>query len=254
VLLVLALSQPQLTSRELLSNLRDQIMEAGAVAFGFCTAALLVLQPVYVVAPVVALLAMQRTVLVTQYERAAQTDAKTGLFNSGWWRKHAEQVLARAHVTGSPVGVLMVDLDHFKAINDNYGHQAGDEVLIAVAGAITGQVRDDIDIVGRFGGEEFTVLLPEISERELLAAAERIRHRIGTMGVVVQGDDGPIETISVTVSVGAAIFPQNAGDLEELMLRADSALYDAKRHGRNQVRLTGKPANVNGAVTTQIEE
>ena len=133
VLLVLALSQPQLTSRELLTNFKDQIMEAGAVAFGFCTAALLVFQPIYVVAPVVALLAMQRTVLVTQYERAAQIDAKTGLYNSGWWRRHAEQVLARAQTTGIQVGVLMTDLDHFKAINDTYGHPAGDEVLVAVA-------------------------------------------------------------------------------------------------------------------------
>lgn len=251
VLLVLALSQPQLTSRELLSNFKDQIMEAGAVAFGFCTAALLVFQPVYVIAPVVALLAMQRTVLVTQYERAAQTDSKTGLFNSGWWRKHAEQVLARAQVTGTQVGVLMVDLDHFKAINDTYGHPTGDEVLIAVAGAINSQVRGDMDIVGRFGGEEFTVLLPEITERDLLASAERIRHYVGAMGVVVQGADGPIETVSVTVSIGAAIFPRNGGDLEELMLRADSAVYEAKLGGRNQVRLTGKPANVEHSIAVR---
>jgi diguanylate cyclase (GGDEF)-like protein len=244
VLLVLALSQPQLTSRELLAGFKDQIMEAGAVAFGACTAALLVFQPIYVVAPVVALLAMQRTVLVTQYERAAQIDAKTGLYNSSWWRKHADQVLARAQSTGTQVGILMADLDHFKQINDTYGHPAGDEVLIAVATAMSGQVRGDIDIVGRFGGEEFAILLPEVSEREMLDTAERIRLHVAAMGVVVQGDDGPVETIRVTVSIGAALFPRNGNDLGELTLRADSALYDAKKQGRNQVRLhsTSVPA------------
>jgi diguanylate cyclase (GGDEF)-like protein len=241
VLLVLALSQPALTARELLANFKDQIMEAGAVAFGFCTAALLVFQPVYVIAPVVALLAMQRTVLVTQFERAAQIDAKTGLYNSGWWRKHADRVLARAQTTGTQVGVLMADLDHFKAINDTYGHPAGDDVLVAVAGAMSGQVRGDLDIVGRFGGEEFAILIPEITERELLATAERIRLYVAAMGVVVQGDDGPIETVRVTVSIGAAIFPRDGGDLGELTLRADSALYEAKKGGRNQVRLYGEP-------------
>lgn len=241
VLLALALSQPQLTSRQLLTNFKDQIMEAGAVAFGFCTAALLVFQPIYVIAPVVALLAMQRTVLVTQYERQAQTDAKTGLYNSGWWRKHAEQVIARAQVTGTQVGILMTDLDHFKSINDTYGHPAGDEVLVAMAEATSGQVRGDLDIVGRFGGEEFAVLLPDITERDLLATAERIRQHVAAMGVVVQGDDGPVETIRVTVSIGAAIFPHHGDDLGELTLRADSALYEAKKHGRNQVRLYGQP-------------
>src|ERR1044072_8987083 len=183
---------------------------------------------------------MQRTVLVTQYERAAKIDAKTGLYNSGWWRKHADRVLARAQSTGTRVGVLMADLDHFKQINDTYGHPAGDEVLVAVATAMNGQVRGDLDIVGRGGGGECAILPPEVSEREMFETAERIRLHVAAMGVVVQGDDGPVETIRVTVSIGAAIFPRNGNDLGELTLRADGALYDAKKQGRNQGRLHGQ--------------
>lgn len=254
VLIVLGLSTPHLTARELFANFKDQIMEAGAVAFGFTTAALLVTEPIYIIMPVAALLAMQKTVLVTQYERAAQTDAKTGLYNSGWWKRHAEQVLARAQVTGKQVGILFTDLDHFKRINDTYGHPVGDEVLVEVAKAVNSEVRGDIDVVGRFGGEEFSILLPEITERELLATAERIRHRVAATGIIAQQDDGPIETINITVSIGAALYPRDGDDLGELLLRADAAVYQAKRTGRNKVSVHGEEPSADNPLPVRIGE
>lgn len=240
VLVVFALSQPRPAPRELLSSFKDQFMEAGALAFGFCAAALLVFHSAYVLAPVVALLALQRTSLVTRYRRAAQTDAKTGLLNSASWRTCAEQVIEQGRSTGARVGVLMADLDHFKAVNDTYGHPTGDEVLVAVAGTISGQIRDDIDMACRFGGEEFAVLLPGMTEQELLTVAERIRRHVGAAEFVVNRGDGSVETIGVTVSIGGVVFPCDGAGLDELVLRADNALYAAKRLGRNRVCLHGE--------------
>ncbi|OLF17124.1 hypothetical protein BU204_13190 [Actinophytocola xanthii] len=239
VILVLALSQPRIGMREVLGNARDQRIEASSVAFGFCAAALLVFQPVYVVAPLLALLATQHTVLIKQYERAAQTDAKTGLLNSDWWWKRAEQAIQRELTRGSQVGVLMADLDHFKAVNDTYGHLTGDDVLVTVAGTISAHLRRDFDLAGRFGGEEFAVLLPEMGEDELRATAERLRQKVGALRVPVQGKGGGVESVRVTVSIGAAVCPRNGTDLDELVLCADDALYDAKRLGRNRVCLYG---------------
>jgi diguanylate cyclase (GGDEF)-like protein len=239
IILVLVLSEPGIGTRKMLGNAKDQRIEASSVAFGFCAAALLVFQPVYVVAPLVALLATQHTALLRHYERAAQTDAKTGLLNSDWWRRGAEQAITRARLRGTRVGILMADLDHFKAVNDTYGHLRGDDVLVAVADAISGHLRRDVDLAGRFGGEEFAVLLPGVGEKELRAAAERLRHEVGALRVPAKGRGGGVETIGVTVSIGAAVSPRGGASLDELVLRADDALYDAKRLGRNRVCVYG---------------
>ena len=245
VLLVLALHQPQLTARDLTSNLRDQMMEAGAAAFGMCTAGLLVSEPIWVVAPVIGLIAMHPTVLLGQYERAAQTDAKTGLHTGEYWAQYAQNVLKRAQVNDTKTGVMLLDIDFFKKVNDTYGHLAGDDVLRAVADAIKGEIRTGIDEVGRFGGEEFLVVLPELEdEEELRVTAERIRIRISTVLVpapkpkVIKGDR-TFEGIRVTASIGAALAPDNGTELEDLKNQADMALYRAKNTGRDKVVLAG---------------
>src|SRR6201999_4197783 len=104
------------------------------------------------------------------------TDSKTGLLNMRGWRESAVKELARADRTRAPVGVLMVDLDHFKQINDTWGHPAGDDMLLAVANVLRTETRP-ADVVGRFGGEEFVVLLPDADDEAAAAAADRIRLR-----------------------------------------------------------------------------
>jgi diguanylate cyclase (GGDEF)-like protein len=139
--------------------------------------------------------------------------------------------------------VLVLDLDHFKVVNDTHGHLAGDQVLAAIADALRNEVRDR-DLVGRFGGEEFVVLLsglPGGTEAGVEAVAERIRRRVAELRVEIPTADGPLSIAGISVSVGGAVQPGgHGGDLRALLQIADAALYAAKRAGRNAVRM-GQP-------------
>jgi diguanylate cyclase (GGDEF)-like protein len=130
--------------------------------------------------------------------------------------------------------VLMIDLDHFKRINDTYGHLTGDDVLAAVAVAISGAVRQG-DTVGRFGGEEFVVLLPGIGRADVLGIAERVRVAVGELNVVISTGGGTIRVGGLSVSIGVARFPDAGPALDDVLRSADAALYRAKDAGRNRV-------------------
>ena len=169
----------------------------------------------------------------------AATDGKTGLLNAHTWCVRAEHQLRRADRAGVPLAVLVLDLDHFKSVNDVHGHLAGDQVLAAVAGALQSEVRGR-DLVGRFGGEEFVILLvgqPFGGETDLGAIAERIRERVATLSVDVATAEGAERITKLSVSVGGALHPGGRADLIGLLGIADTALYSAKRAGRNQVRM-----------------
>ncbi len=160
----------------------------------------------------------------------ATHDALTGLFNRRYFFTLAERELERSQRYGHPLALLMLDLDHFKAINDSRGHQAGDQVLRAVAGIIQASLRQ-IDVVGRYGGEEFVVLLPETARMTAVAVARRLCTAVAAESVEVQGG-----RLSVTISIGVAVgFGDVALNLEEMLERADRALYAAKATGRNRV-------------------
>jgi diguanylate cyclase (GGDEF)-like protein len=164
----------------------------------------------------------------------AEQDGLTGLFN----RRRADSFLREAFVAtgnGGCVSVLLADLDHFKTINDTYGHPAGDAVLRAVARTMQEGVRDR-DFVGRYGGEEFIVILPGATTQVGKAVAERIRARVAELEPVLP--DG--QRLKVTISIGCAtVTGARSGTVEALTLAADRALYAAKRAGRNQVMSSG---------------
>lgn len=168
--------------------------------------------------------------LYSQTEQMAITDSLTGLYNRRGLFQIAEREVERSRRYQRPVSVLMVDLDHFKPLNDSYGHVVGDEVLASVAARLYQTVRR-IDAVGRYGGEEFMVLLPECKLEFAAGVAERIRQ-------VIESDpiSSAVGPISVTVSVGVASSETSPLELEELIQRADDALYSAKEAGRNRVR------------------
>ncbi|MFC3999250.1 GGDEF domain-containing protein [Nocardiopsis sediminis] len=179
---------------------------------------------------------LQRSLLYQQLQAAARTDPKTGLLNAAAWEAEAATEVARAHQSGDPVAVLIVDIDHFKGVNDTYGHLFGDHVLAGVATTLTHQLRPT-DAVGRFGGEEFVVLLPGADMAEACRAAERLRMRVGRM--VLKADDAGV---SITVSIGVAVLGVHGDDIVGLLAAADLALYRAKGAGRNRVclPLTGR--------------
>lgn len=133
--------------------------------------------------------------------------------------------------------MLMLDLDHFKSINDNFGHPAGDAVLQDVANVVVSQVRP-ADIAARYGGEEIAVILPNTSLEDALAGAERLRHAIANRPL--QGS-GARSSIAVTVSIGAAAVDAFSGTASMLLRNADEALYKAKRSGRNCVSVHESP-------------
>ncbi len=174
---------------------------------------------------------LQRSLMHQQLQAAARTDAKTGLLNAAAWQREAGTELARAQRSAEPLAVLIIDIDHFKRVNDTYGHLIGDQVLVGVATTLCGQLRE-YDVVGRFGGEEFVVLLPGADTVEACRVAERLRGRVRRL--TVPAEDG---TVNVTISVGVALFRTHGQDLIELLAAADLALYRAKESGRDRVCL-----------------
>ena len=221
---------------ELFGTWDDNALELTTLCLGGLTALTMVYQPLFTVLLFCPVVVLHRSVLVKELEAAATIDVKTGLLNAVTWHHVATQELARSkqdrHAT---VGVLMVDLDHFKRVNVTYGHLAGDAVLKSVATAVKGQVRAD-DAVGRFGGEEFVVLLPGVDDAGALVVAERIRKTVGALYVIAPQDGVPIAGLSC--SIGVAVQHSSDTTMERLLLAADTAVYRAKRTGRNRVVAT----------------
>ena len=171
------------------------------------------------------MLVSERT--VSAHKTAASTDPLTGMFNRRGFAEACSRVIEREAHAGRPVTVLIFDIDHFKSINDRFGHPAGDEILKLFAVIVVNALRLS-DLSGRIGGEEFAALLP-CSLEEGVIAAERVREAFADSGIV--DDAGPVDT---TVSIGVAGGPAGT-ELEVLLAAADTALYQAKRSGRNRV-------------------
>jgi diguanylate cyclase (GGDEF)-like protein len=164
-------------------------------------------------------------------QRLSVTDALTGLGNRRQLAEALRLEIERAHRFGRRLGVLVLDLDHFKDINDTYGHRAGDSVLVELAARVRRVVRE-VDLAFRQGGEEFVVLLPETDVAGSLTAARRIGDAVRDQAFVIDGSAGP-EAIAVTVSVGVAVFPRHARAGADILEAADQALYAAKAAGRD---------------------
>jgi diguanylate cyclase (GGDEF)-like protein len=234
-----AVSSPQPDIGKVLGRWDDNLLEMATLSLGAITAVALAINPVLIVFVLPPLLVLHRAVLVKHLEEAANTDGKTGLLNAVAWHVQAERALQRTKRRDGPPGVLVLDLDHFKAVNDTHGHLAGDQVLTAVAGVLRDEVRER-DLVGRFGGEEFVVMLAGLGGRgpaEIEAVAERIRRRVADLRVEIPTPDGPLTVRGLSVSVGCAVMPDGGAELRDLLEVADRALYAAKGAGRNAVRM-----------------
>lgn len=184
--------------------------------------------------------------LNTQLERQATTDPLTGLPNHRALAEKLDELLAQARVTGASCSVIFMDIDHFKDINDYYGHQMGDMVLSRFAEimGVTVRARDSI---GRWGGEEFVAILPETDLEEACQVAERIRV------TTIQRSAACAKGVRLTCSLGVAAYPRDAHGREELIRLADRAMYMAKRLGRNQVR-TARESGLLASNVVQVNE
>lgn len=208
---------------------------AALVTVGVITGALATGAPVVVLAAIPVAITLHSAALTQHLEEAASIDQKTGLANAATWRAHADRTLADAAQNRRQVGVLMVDLDHFKRLNDTYGHHAGDDVLAAIGACLRSQLRQT-DLGGRFGGEEFTVLLPDTDIIDTMATAERIRTAISKLRVTTIDNHGRQTVIAgVTASIGAATHPHHGATVDDCLRIADNHVYRAKHQGRNTV-------------------
>jgi diguanylate cyclase (GGDEF)-like protein len=219
-------------TREVAQNDLAELCVAVLVTFAISVSALTIVFAL----PFVTLL--QRSLRHGQLVNASRIDSKTGLLNAGTWEREAGAEVARAVRTSTPLALALVDIDHFKAVNDTYGHLAGDKALKGIARTFRIFLRE-YDLVGRFGGEEFAVLLPHTKALDAYGIAERIREHIAETPLDVADfpEQGPVR---VTVSMGVAALGANwntstGGQLTDLLAAADRALYQAKRAGRDQV-------------------
>ena len=223
------------TLRNVLGSPADNLLEAVTIGLGAVTAILLAVVPPMVVVMAVATVVFNRLAELDQLQNDVRTDPKTGILNMRGWSESAERALERTARSGDQLALLMVDLDHFKWINDTYGHPAGDDVLRTVAQTLD-EVTRPSDLVGRFGGEEFLILLPDIDEDATWDAAERIRVAIAKLHIVTTDKRGDPATIADrTTSIGVARHPRHGDNLERLLQSADAAVYLAKENGRDQV-------------------
>jgi diguanylate cyclase (GGDEF)-like protein len=231
------MSDPLLTARQAVGDPGEQVVVAASLGLAIALAVMLAWEPWLIVVPMIIVFPLHRALLLPHFQQAARTDGKTGLLTAGFWRDEACRELERARRLAEPLGVLMLDLDHFKAFNDRMGHLVGDQLLRAVADELRSETRP-YDLVGRFGGEEFVILLPGVGATQVEHIADRIRERISRLRVLVDGaHDPPVTVDGISVSIGAAVRPNDGDDIDRLVLAADGALLAAKAAGRDRVRL-----------------
>jgi diguanylate cyclase (GGDEF)-like protein len=187
-----------------------------------------------------AAIAVQNARTYREMERLASSDGLTGMHNYRHFRETLAKEVSRADRYGDTFCLLMMDLDHFKAVNDTIGHQQGDEVLKAVA-AVLRQCSRESDYLARYGGEEFVMILPRTPLREARTVAERVRRRVREI-------DAGSPALRVSVSIGVAAYPQSSADMDGVLRAADAALLRAKAGGRNQVQFFDEEAGAIGPV------
>ncbi|HEY1916331.1 MAG TPA: GGDEF domain-containing protein [Streptosporangiaceae bacterium] len=184
---------------------------------------------------------LERSVRATQLEHASRTDPQTGLLSAPAWQHEAAVQVSRARQSRTALAVAMIDIDQLTRVDDAYGRQARDAVLLAVAGTLVASTRK-YDLTSRLGGEEFTLLLPHADPAEALDIAERLKSNLSQITVPADfvppaADDPP----PITACIGLANLTETTTDLTDLLTAADSALHRAKRAGRNTIRLAGLP-------------
>ena len=229
---LMLMSPGEMSPRRAFGPGQDDLIEFGSLGLGVLAAALLVYDPAFLLALAIPVVVVHRGLLLHQFEHAAHRDCTTGLHNAGFWHELAGKALERASRLQTTAGLLLIHLDGFKATNDRV---AGDLVLRRVADTLRAEVRRD-DLVGRLTEDEFVILAPEIAAADLASLVERIRRAVRGLDIDVNGPDGTTTIRGRTVSIGGALYPDNAGTLPELMLVADNAMFAAKTYGHDQAR------------------
>jgi diguanylate cyclase (GGDEF)-like protein len=258
IAIAVKISDPSVRLIELELNREALLADFAEFDLGVLITIVVGVNPALEVFAVPTVLLIRRFMMHEQLLAQSRIDTKTGLLNSSTWETEATAEVVRAIRTRSPLSLALIDIDHFKAVNDTHGHLVGDQVLRAVTDAIREHLRS-YDLAGRFGGEEFVVLLPQAGQADAVNIAERLRTRIAAMAIPVRNggdenadgnpDENPAEDncaeveaaadrhrthVRLTISVGVAALNDSTRELNDLMAAADAALYYAKQTGRNK--------------------
>jgi diguanylate cyclase (GGDEF)-like protein len=260
IVVAVKLSDPTARVTDIVLNREALLADFAQMDLGILITVVVAVDPVLAVLAVPTVLLARRFMMHAQLLAKSRLDPKTGLLNASTWESEAEREIVRAVRTRSPLCVALLDLDHFKLVNDTHGHLVGDKALRAISTVLREQMRS-YDLAGRFGGEEFAVLLPQTREDQALAITERLRTAVAALSVPVSDNDGdhdggkadhsenaghngnsgendPAGTcVRVTVSIGVAALDRAGSDLTTLLAAADAALYRAKQDGRNKTRV-----------------
>jgi diguanylate cyclase (GGDEF)-like protein len=228
------LADPRVRLRDMELNRQALQEDFAEMDLGVLITVAVALTLALVVVAVPTVLLVRRFLIHPALVAQSRVDAKTGLLNMSTWENEAERELSRSIRMRNSLALAIIDIDHFKGVNDTYGHLVGDRVLKSVADTLTGQLRD-YDRAGRFGGEEFVILLAQTSEDDALTIAERLRSHIENLAVPI--DDRPeAPVVQITISIGVSTMERGGTrELIDLLTAADSALYGAKQTGRNRV-------------------
>jgi diguanylate cyclase (GGDEF)-like protein len=177
----------------------------------------------------------EKLIEIKRLFKMATEDSLTGVYAKRYFLELLAGELRRSIRYERPLSFLMCDIDHFKRINDTYGHQAGDVVLHSIARRLSLATREGIDLIGRYGGEEFAVMLPETDEASAWRVAERLRHAVESEPISLEGVEGvDVREVNMTISIGTTTLRRDETTVERLIATADRALYLSKEHGRNR--------------------
>lgn len=237
------LSDPSIRVADLELNREALQCDLAEFDLGVLITVVVAVNPVLAVFAVPTVLLARRFIMHAQLVAQSRIDTKTGLLNAATWEREASVEVARAVRTGTPLALALVDIDHFKAVNDTYGHLVGDKALRAVTDGLRSQLRG-YDLAGRFGGEEFVILLPHAREPDAANVAERLRAHVATLAIPVRDDDESGPFVELTISVGVASLDGAHYELPDMLAAADSALYYAKQAGRNRTHVITASAQV----------
>jgi diguanylate cyclase (GGDEF)-like protein len=236
IMAAIKLSDPSVKLPELALNREALLADFAEFDLSLLITVVVAVTPVLAIAAVPTVLLARRFIMHAGLLAASRIDTKTGLLNASTWEREAEIEIARAVRMHIPLAVALVDIDHFKVVNDTYGHLIGDKALRAVTDGLRGQLRG-YDLAGRFGGEEFVVLLPQAREQDALNVAERLRAHIAGLSIPVDDGDESAGFVRLTISVGVASLDGESRELTDLLAAADAALYHAKETGRNKTHV-----------------
>jgi diguanylate cyclase (GGDEF)-like protein len=235
------LTDPTVQFRQLLLNREAVQGDLAEFDLGVLITVVVAVSPVLAVFAVPTVLLARRFMMHAQLVAQTRIDTKTGLLNAATWEQEAAVEITRSIRTGSPLALALVDIDHFKLVNDTYGHLVGDKALRAVTDGLRSQLRA-YDLAGRFGGEEFVVLLPHAREGDALSIAERLRTHIAALSIPVNDADEAGPHVKLTISVGVTALSGENHELREMIAAADAALYQAKITGRNKTHVISATA------------